>query len=467
MKFKNTLLLFAAFLVVLAVVLFFENKGNRDRAAKEKAEKLVDLASEDVRKITLKTGDGVLSFAKDDNGDWMIQEPVQTRADVSEVRSLAESFSSLRIERVVESEAKDPAAYEIPKTEVSLWTKGREQPVTVLIGMENPLDGTLFAKRADAGQVVLLASYLKTTIDKKLFDFREKNIFKYATADVKGIRLRAKDIQWEASRKEDLWFLSKPIQSLAARSKIESLLDALSNLKAKEFISEEKKGEEIQRLGLDKAEFEIVLSMPLADQETVFSLHKAGERTYATSSAVNKLVVVDDQILSDLGEKAEDLREKKVADFSSWEADRIFVRKGSLSLAAVKEEVQNEDKWSLETPVKDAADGSKIEAFLRKIEVLEAASFVDPPFNPADFGMESPEAEVKIRVKESGKETRELSLLIGKEDPEKKQAVIKNPSLDYLFRVDAAFLEDFPKEPKDWTAAEKTEHAAGKAEENK
>ncbi|HOI44792.1 MAG TPA: DUF4340 domain-containing protein [Candidatus Aminicenantes bacterium] len=467
MKFKNTLLLFAAFLVVLAVVLVFEHKGNRDKAAKEKAEKLVDLASEDVEKITLKTGAGALSFKKDEDGDWMIQEPIQTRADGSEVRSLAESFSSLRIERVVESEAKDPAAYEIPKTEVSLWTKGREEPVTVLIGMENPLDGTLFAKRADAGRVVLLASYLKTTIDKKLFDFREKAVFKYATADVKGVRLRAKDIRWEASRKEDRWFLTKPVQSLAAQSKIESLLDALSNLKAKEFISEEKKGEEIRRLGLDKAEYEVVLSMPLANQETVFSIHKAGDRTYAASSSMNKLVAVDDLILSDLAKKPEDLREKKVAGFSSWEADRVLVRKGALSLAAVKEKVQDEDKWRLETPAGEAADGSKIEAFLRKIEVLEAASFVDPPFNPADFGMAPPEAEVEIRVKESGKEAREVSLFIGKEDPEKKQIVIKNPSLDYLFRVDAAFLDDFPKELKDWKAEEKTESAADKAEEKK
>ena len=37
--------------------------------------------------------------------------------------------------------------------------------------------------------------------------------------------------------------------------------------------------------------------------------------------------------------------------------------------------------------------------------------------------------------------------------PAKNQVLIKSQGLDYLFQVDAAFLQDWPKEAKDWKAA--------------
>ncbi|MEW5902418.1 MAG: DUF4340 domain-containing protein, partial [Acidobacteriota bacterium] len=149
MKFKSTLILLAVFLVLLAAVLFFEWKGKADKTKKEKEAKLVDLASVDIEKMSLKKEDGSIVFQKDEKGEWLLAEPVEAKADSYEVNRLADDFSSLKFDRVVEEEAADLAKYEIPKTEVALWTKGQPQPVKILVGMENPLDKALFAKRDD------------------------------------------------------------------------------------------------------------------------------------------------------------------------------------------------------------------------------------------------------------------------------------------------------------------------------
>ena len=45
---------------------------------------------------------------------------------------------------------------------------------------------------------------------------------------------------------------------------------------------------------------------------------------------------------------------------------------------------------------------------------------------------------------------KEITVFIGSEDKESKNIVVKNARLDYLFRVDSAFLEEFPKDIKDW-----------------
>ena len=179
MKFKTTLVLTAAFAVLLAAVLIFESKGRRETAAKEKADSLVDVAAPDVQKMDLKKEDGTISFARDDKGAWRITAPLEARADASEAEGLLSSFASLRFERVVDKTPADLKTYEIPREEVALWVKGKDAPVRVLIGMENPLDKSLFAKRADDPRVVLLSSSLKSTLDKRVFDFREKNVFKF------------------------------------------------------------------------------------------------------------------------------------------------------------------------------------------------------------------------------------------------------------------------------------------------
>jgi hypothetical protein len=109
-----------------------------------------------------------------------------------------------------------------------------------------------------------------------------------------------------------------------------------------------------------------------------------------------------------------------------------------------------DDNWSFESPTKDPADKDKVQPFIRKFESLEASQFIDPPFNLKDYGLDSPQAEVKIWTKEKEDKAREISILIGKQDKEAKKVVVKNARFDYLFRVDSAFLEEFPKELKDW-----------------
>ena len=452
MRFKTTLVLLAVFAALLAVVLLFESKGQKDTSAKDKESVLVDLAASDIQRIELKKADGTITLEKDDQGGWRMTSPVEAKADATEADGLASSFASLRIDRVVEKEARDLKTYEIPRTEVSLWVKGKSAPVRVLVGMENPLDKSLFAKREDDPRVVLLASSLTANLNKKAFDFRDKTIFKFEPAKVNKIRVQAKGRSWEAAREGNNWLLTAPFRALAEKSKLDSLLESLSNLKATEFLSEVKEPADVRRLGLEKPEYMVTLSLPAANKEVFFSLHKDAAKSYVASSDSTKIVAFDGALFADLERKADELREKKVAAFASWEADRVAVKSGGLTLAAAKEKVKDEERWLLVTAAKDAADGPKVEAFIRKIEGLEAATFIDNPKSLAEFGLDKPAAEVRIRTKDVDNKAKEIVILIGKEDAAKKQVVVKNAGLDYLFRVDASFLADIPKETKDWKA---------------
>jgi len=451
-KLKTTLILLVVFAVLLGAVLFFDSKGEKKKAAEERTNTLIDLAAGDVVKISLVRDGETLAFERDEAGAWRMTSPLRAAADPSEVDSLVGALASLRIERVVEAEAKDLSVYEISKTEVSLWVKDGETPIKLLVGMENPLDKSIFAKRDDDPRIVLLSSTLKSTLDKKIFDFREKDVFKFTAADVQTVRVKARDVAWQAAREEGGWMLKAPVAALAAKGRIDSLLDSLAGLRAAAFVAEDKTPAALAEFGLDKPDYEVALSLPAANQEIVFSLHKKGEASYATTSQSTKVITFEGTLLADLDRKVEEMREKKVADFYSWNAGRVALKRAGVEIAVVKDTSGAPEKWVFEDPSKEEADRTKVDDFLRQIEALEASGFIDDPGPLAAYGLE-PGAEIRIRAKDAQDKDTEIVIFVGREDPEKKEVLVRTPGLPYLFRVDPAFLQDWPKETKDWKAA--------------
>ncbi|MCR4395683.1 MAG: DUF4340 domain-containing protein [Candidatus Saccharicenans sp.] len=459
MKFRTTLILLAIFLVLLAVVILVEHRSEKVQEKKEAAEKLTDFKADEVEKLSLKKEDGsVITLKKKDQGGWQLIEPLEAEADDYEANSLAENFASLRIDRVVEEQATDLAAYEIPKKEVRLWLKGQGEPLLIQVGMENPLDNALYARRADRSQVVLLPSYIKYSLDKKVFDLRKKDILKFETGKVQSIELKAKDSTWKVKREGDSWFFVQPLQALASKYQIDNLLDSLSGLRAKEFLAEEKDRERLKLFGLDQPEFTVSLGLP-DSQEIVFYINRKDNKVIATTSLARKIIEVESQIATDLGKKVDELREKKVAVFNSWEAVGLSLKKEALVLNAFREKVrekgQEQDKWFLdgEGSKKEAADEAKIESLLRNLEYLEADEFIDRPASLQDYGLEPPALEIQIRLAPADQAQKDVQLLISPEDNQKKQVIIKNRDLPYLFRVKSDFLAEIPTKIEDWKQA--------------
>ncbi|MDW3229901.1 MAG: DUF4340 domain-containing protein [Acidobacteriota bacterium] len=460
MKFKTTLILLVVFILLLVGVILIEHRSERAQEKREREAKLTDYQASEVEKISLKSESGEkITIERDQTGHWKIIEPLEAEADEYEINSLVENFASLSFEKVVEEEVSDPALYEIPKKDITFWLKGHSQPITIQIGMENPIDNTLYAKRADQSQVVLLPGHLKYSLDKTLFDFRKKDIMTFDTTSVLAIELRAKENNWKVKRREENWYFLQPGEALASKSKIENLLDSLSRLRAKDFLAENKDSQNLKLFGLDKPEFTVILTLP-ESQEITFWLTRQDDKVTVTNSLSKKIIEVDSQIINDLSQRLTDLREKKVAVFNSWEAVALSLKQETGKVSVVKEKVkekgQEEEKWFLMTAGgdKEPVDDYRVESLLRNLEYLEATDFIDNPRSLAEYGLDRPSLEITIRVRTDGDEEKELRLLVGPENPETHQVVIKNQDLPYLFRVEASFLKEIPERPEDWKLIE-------------
>jgi len=332
--------------------------------------------------------------------------------------------------------------------------------VVIQVGMENPIDNTLYARRKDRPELVLIPGYLRYSLDKKLFDLRKKDILKFATDQVEEIELKSSEVNWKIKRQKDNWYLVQPVAALASKYQIDNLLDNLSRLRAREFLAEEKTPENLKQFGLDKPEFTINLSLR-ESQQLSFFINRQDSKVIATNSLSRKIIEVESQIINDLTRRVPDLREKKVAQFNSWEVVAVSLKKKDQTeiLAQkelVKEKKQETEKWFLLSGggAKEPADESKIESLLRKLEYLEAQDFIDHPESLSSDGLDHPRLVITIKHKPVDKEEQIIELLVGSEDQKQLQVVIKNGDFDYLFRVDSAFLQQLPEKAEDWKQVE-------------
>ena len=241
MKFKTTLILLVVFVVLLAFVLFLDKKPAGRQAARTRGEarrpglgrRREDHAQEGTSKRS--------TFKKDDKGDWMITEPIEAKADALEVDRLADAFADLKIERVVEKEGGDPKKYQIPQKEVSLWTKGQD-------GAGQDPD-----RHGEPDRQVPLRPEGGRQADRPPFEHADARPWTRSSStsarrtssssrptDVAGIKVSGQGRRWEAAKKDDELVLTSAAQGPGQGEQDHDLLDALSNLKAKEFAAEDK-----------------------------------------------------------------------------------------------------------------------------------------------------------------------------------------------------------------------------------
>lgn len=443
MKWK-TLVILSVILVLLILAIFYVEKREEK---KEKFEgKLFTYNSSEVNKVELKRGSESIVFEKKDD-TWEITSPLKTKADKYTVERLVEDFADLKIERKVEENARDLKKYglEPPYRTLKIFKKDGNS-MTVYIGIENPIDGALYAKKPEENIVYLIPSFLKSGLDKSLFDFRNKKILEFEKDRVNRIIWESEGKRWDAYKKEDEWFIHQPVKALADKGKIDDLLYSITGVEAKSFAVENYKNELLKDYGLENPKFKISIE---GEKEVKISIgvkeEKDKKNVYAISNLSRIIAEVPETFLTEIDKKPEDIREKSIDVFWSFDVQKFSVIKDGKEYLFEKDK---QDKWYMKKPEKKEMDGTKINDFLRKIEDIEAKEFIDNPESLKYYGLEKPNIHFKITTKEKGKE-KTIEIFVGKE--EKDNVYLLNKRLDYIFVVDNSFLKEIPKDLEEWS----------------
>jgi hypothetical protein len=397
-KYLNTL----AALAVLAGMWFgftyWEKRKARESPKTQTTpqEKVFPLESSHVQSFTLKPRDGESITCRRGGGKWAIVEPQKLAADESNVSSLLNSLTGATINQVVDEKPASLKDYGLdrPTLSVDVSTDAKPEKITLLLGDDTPTGGGIYAQVVGRPRVFTLYSYLKSSLDKKVFDLRDKRAVTLAVGELRRIEVESRGKRWTLVKNpEGVWDLMLPPAVRADRFTADSLVNRLQNLSMQSVAAEDKKNQ--GKFGLGAPELRVRLDGPGASQTLIVG-KKEGERYYALNSALEPVFTVDASFVSEFQKDPNDLRDKNLFSFSAFEVKRLEVQTPAGSRIF---ERQPQNKWKQIAPAAKDIPTDKLETLLNNLRDLRADSFPTGQ-NLETYGLRKPTYRFKAQFGE-------------------------------------------------------------------
>jgi len=436
-----------ALLVVLMVAVFLVDRKEAEKAKSEG--KLYTLTADRVQKIEIQRRDEVYLFTRT-GGEWKLEKPIQAKADKIAVENIVDQFAALKYERSVEKVAVDLAKYGLdqPRIRVSLFEEKAEKPAyTVLIGIQNEMDQTSYATLAAGGEVVLVGSTQVTSLEKGVFDFRDKKFMGMESGDIDRFSYRREGVEIAFQKKDARWLLEKPVLSLAEESKVSDILYKASALEAKSF-----KGtiaaDKLSDYGLDQPILEAEFRVK-GTARTV-KVGEKGETFYALAPHFGEVCEIDKDFAEKLSKEYEPFRSRKAASFYAYDVREIQYKSGPLEMN-LKRNQENNWEWGKKTG-KGSPDSEKVNSLLTALEGLTAVSFVDSPDRSVAFPH-----RFDLQVEDYASKARKtVTILLS--DLSGEAVFAKSPDFPYYLTVAKDILDKLPKKLADLEKADTKEN---------
>ena len=401
---RSTLVLVVVFLGMLGYYVYDSRRAPAP-AADEKP-KAFTVEADKIEDLTVKAPGGETTKLRKGSAGWEMVEPTGTSADQTEATSIAQTLSTLEIQRVIDENATDLAQYGLaePKVEIEFRASGQKTPTRLQLGDKTPTGGELYAKTPDSKRVFLIASYLDSTFNKTPFALRDKAVLKFEREKVTALEIaRPKDTLAFGKEGSD-WNLTKPSRASGDYSAIEGVIGQIQSAQMTALTATDPK--DLKEYGLDKPALSATIVAGGGRHTLEVGKASADGSMYARDAARPIVFTISKALVTDLEKPAFDYRKKDVFDFRPFNATRLEVTRDNVT--SVYERVKGPgenatDKWQLTAPTKKDVDTAKFEAALAQLSGLRAASFSDTVPSAA---LKTPAAIVTVKSDEGKKEER-------------------------------------------------------------
>lgn len=435
------------FLLVLISAIILVDQGEKRKMAVEGI--LLDFPAAAVEKIELLQTDKRFVFALQD-GVWRLTEPLTAKADKVALESILDNFCPLKYDRLVAEAGGDLKNFGLnkPEIELRLFAKDKTRPAhTILLGMKNNLDSSSYAKLAAGGKVVSIASYKRNNLEKDLFAFRDKRFSEFDNLAVTNMNWQYENNGFNFYKKDDQWFMDKPIVSLAQEAKVRDILSAASMLEAKSFVAAVSAASR-REFGLETPLLTVEFRSATGSKKIVVA--KQGERYYALADDFNEICEIEKDFLEKFSSDASSFREKKVALFYSFDIRELKFKHGTFSFEIRK---GADNGWQFIKPsAGKKLNEEKISLLLTALADCEAREFVDNPKTLPEFA-----TRIAMKAENSANPGHFNSIIMEFGAADGETVMARNPALPYWFKVGKEILQKLPQKMED--ISEETQNA--------
>ena len=203
---------------------------------------LLDFERAKVEAVDISAGKRSLQFAKRD-GDWRLTSPISARADSGTVEGLVSRLETAQVRSVATEE---PTAEELKKfglepPRASVTLNQGSARATVALGSETD-DGAVYARDLSRPTVFTVEKSLADELQKETDDFRRRDAFEFRAFNATRAELTRNGqavvferVKGEGENAADSWRRQSPNPAEVDRSKVETLLAGLADIRATSF----------------------------------------------------------------------------------------------------------------------------------------------------------------------------------------------------------------------------------------
>ena len=216
-----------------------------------------------------------------------------------------------------------------------------------------------------------VASYLKTSLDKKVFDFRDKRAVTINPNQLKKIEVSSKTSHYTLEKNpEGVWDLVLPPPVRADHFTVDGMVNGLRNLSMQSIVLEKKAN--LAKYGLGSPSLTLKLTGPAGTQTLELGKkEEQGANFYAMNSALEPLFTLDTSVSTQFEKSPADLRDKDLFSFSQFDVKRVDVQ----TPAGHSTFEMQGDKWKQTVPSAKDEPRTKMDDLLSALRDLRAESF--------------------------------------------------------------------------------------------
>ena len=403
--FRSTFILLAIFLGLLGYVYFYGGQKPLDKEAGAPKQKVFIVEADKIEELQVKPATGDRSVLKKVNGAWTMVEPALTKADETEVVSIATNLASLERQRVVDDNPTDIGQYGLatPRVEVGFRKSGDKDFTRLFLGEKTPAGGDLYAKLPTEKRVFLVSSFLDGTFNRTAFDLRDKKILVFDREKTSALEVVSKDGPVTLALVNTRWQLTKPVAARADASTVDGAIGSIQTAQMKSFVAADVSEKDLGKYGLDKPDVTVAVVSGSARATLAIGKAAEGGNVYARDLSRPMVFTVEAALATDLKKKADDYRPKDLFDFKPFTAIRLEITRGAATVAFEKSKGKDgTEKWRQVRQAKDI-DQPKVDALLSSLSSIAVDKYVD---STTKTGLGSPVAVVTAKFDDGKREEK-------------------------------------------------------------
>lgn len=404
-KYLNTLIALVLLAATWGAITYYDKHKGAEKpvSTTTNQEKIFPLDAQHIQSITFKPHDGDAFTCRHENGKWVITDPHPLDVDQGNFSGVLNSLTTATLDDVADPHPTDVKQFGLdpPSFTLDVTTDAKPQSFTLLLGDDTPTSGGVYAQISGNPRVFTLASYLKTSLEKKMFDVRDRRALTLGADQLQKISVDYKNASWTLQKNpEGVWDLVLPPPVRADRFTVDGLVSELRGLTMQTIAEEDKKKN--GDFGLGAPELHVQLTGSSGTQTIVVGKKdKDSDRYFATNSALDPVFTLNSEFLTQFKKDPSDLREKDLFSFSSFDVKRLEVDtpKGHW----VFEKQLNQ--WKQTAPSAKNVNSDKMDTLLTHLRDLRADSFPKDK-SLADVGLAKP--PYRFNVQWGDKNTTEV-----------------------------------------------------------